>query len=129
MYERYGLQSFDDEVVRAQVLSTFEQMHERLEATRGLVDPDRFYEMRYEDLVEDPVKQVETVYEYLELGDFKSIRPAVEKFAERSRRYQTNEYEQDPESRRIVTQCWSAYTQKYGYETSEAPISPSTPTV
>ena len=33
------------------VLSTFSRMHERLEATRGLIDPHRFCEVRYEDLL------------------------------------------------------------------------------
>jgi len=122
MYETYGLQRFDVETLREHVLLTFEQMHERLEATRGQVDADRFYETRYEDLVEDPVKQVELLYEFLELGDFESIRLAVEEFAGRSRRYRTNEYELDAEGRSAVTRRWSAYVQKYGYETSKAPV-------
>jgi hypothetical protein len=128
MYESYGLQPFDVESVREYVLSTFEQMHTRLEATRTLVNPDRFYEMRYELLTANPLEQMELLYDFLDLGDFETVRPALEKYAERSRRYRTNEYDLDAISRDAVSQRWSAYIQKHGYESSKSPISPEAST-
>lgn len=122
MYEIYGLQTFDLETVREQVLSTFEQMHDRLEATRTQIEADRFYELRYENLIDNPVEQLELLYDFLDLGDFDTVRPAVEKYAERSRRYQTNEYDVDEADRAVVKHRWASYIQQYGYETCEAPV-------
>ena len=124
MYETYGLQPFDVNAVGEHVLSNFQQMHERLEATRGQVDDDRFYELRYEDLIDDPVGQMELIYDVLDLGDFQSVRPAVEKYAERSRRYRTNRYELDAGSRAAVARRWAAYIRKYGYEKHPLPDLP-----
>lgn len=122
MYEIYGLQHFELEAVKEHVLSTFAQMHDRLEATRTQIDADRFYKLRYEDLIENPVEQLELLYDFLDLGDFDAVRPAVEKYAERSRRYRTNEYHLDPADRDAVTRRWASYLQQHGYETCEAPV-------
>lgn len=129
MYSIYGLQHFDKNLVHEQVLTTFEQMHERLEATRQQVSSERFHEMRYESLSENPVEQMELLYETLGLGEFETIRPAVEKYAERSRRYKTNEYEVDRTSCEVVAKRWRAYIQKYGYNKRDSSAFPKDSTV
>jgi len=128
MYETYGLQTFEVEAVQEHVLSTFEQMHERLETTRGLIETERFYELKYEDLIENPCEQMQLLYDFLDLGDFQTVRPAVEEYTERSRRYQTNEYHLDASSREAITQRWSSYLQQHGYEKHEAPDATEAPT-
>jgi len=128
MYETYGLQSHDEETLREYVLSTFEQMHTRLEATRAQVDDDRFYEMRYENLIANPLDQMELLYDFLDIGDFETVRPALEKYTDRSRRYRTNEYDLDTGSHETITRRWSAYIQKYGYETCKSSVSPKVST-
>ena len=125
MYETYGLQRFDLGALREYVFSTFEQMHAKLEATRSLIHTGQFYELRYEDLSSDPVEQMEALYEFLELGDFDVVRPAVERFAERSKRYRTNHYPLDARTRDEIARRWTDYFEKYGYEKSEISASPS----
>lgn len=122
MYEVYGLQTFREQDVRDHVLSTFEQMHARLEATRGQVSSDRFLEMKYEEVTEDPVKQMGRLYEFLGESDFDSIRPAVEQYAQRSRRYQTNAYALTEEDREAIHDRWSAYIEKHGYDVAVSPV-------
>ncbi len=46
------------------------RLFEMFEATRGLVPADRLVEIRYEDLVRDPVAVVADLYRRLDLGDF-----------------------------------------------------------
>jgi hypothetical protein len=118
MYETYGLQRFDLGVLREYVFSTFEQMHAKLEATRTLIDAGQFYELRYEDLSSDPVEQMEALYEFLALGDFNIVRPAIKQYAERSQRYRTNTYSLDVPTRDEIARRWAAYFEKYGYETT-----------
>ncbi|WP_197530283.1 sulfotransferase family protein [Bythopirellula polymerisocia] len=123
MYEIYGLQDFDDATVEEFVLSTFEQMHTRMEATRDQIPSGRFFEMRYEKLAENPLAELEQLYDFLD-SDFEYVRPAVEKYAERSKRYRTNEYELDESSREAVTRRWAEYIEKHGYERCELPAPP-----
>ena len=122
MYETYGLQGYDEGALSEYVLSTFEQMHLRIEATKSEIAVERFYSLRYEDLVEDPVGQLELIYKKLDLGNYEKVRPAIEKYAERSQRYQTNRYTLDAATQEVVRQRWSTFFQLYGYETVSTPV-------
>jgi hypothetical protein len=115
MYESYGLQRPRLDTLNQQVFETFRAMHDKLEATRSLIDPARLVELRYEDLVADPVGQMSNLYSQLELGDFSVVRPAIEDYTARSRRYRTNEYEVSEEMRGQITQEWKRFIEKYDY--------------
>lgn len=119
MYETYGLQRFDLGALREYVFSTFEQMHAKLAATRILIDAANFYELRYEELANDPLQQMEALYKFLDLGDFDVVRPAVERYAELSKRYRTNHYPLDAPTRDEIARRWADYFEEYGYETNE----------
>ena len=121
MYERYGLQDDDLKTVEERVLVGLEQMHARLEATRQQIDADRFFELKYEDLIARPIEQMELLYKLLDLGDFAVCRPAMEKYAQRSQRYRTNQYELDEATRATIRNRWSAYIEKYGYANTSTP--------
>jgi hypothetical protein len=132
MHEHYGLQgtvpilrsprskmgqspSPDDGRLREQVFADFAHMHERVEQTRTLVPPGQFYELRYEELVADPVAAMAAIYAFLGRDDFSAIEPAIAHYAHRSGRYKTNEYELDPATRSEITERWSGYLAKHGY--------------
>ena len=122
MYEMYGLQDCRKQDIRDHVLSTFEQMHERLEATRTRISPDRFLELKYEEVTTDPVQQMARLYEFLGEGDFEAVRPAVEKYALRSRHYQKNAYALTAEDREAIRNRWSSYIEQHGYDRAAAPV-------
>ena len=99
----YALNSYQEPTcagLEEQVLATFSRMHERLEATRGLIAPRRFCEVRYEDLIAGsrwpPCGQI---YEQLELGGFEQVAPAIGRYFQDRADYQTNRYELTPEQR------------------------------
>jgi hypothetical protein len=114
-YEDHGLHVPKYEGLQEYVLATFQRMYEALEAGRKRVDPSRFCELRYEDLVQDPVGQIRGVYEKLGLGGFESVRPALEQYAARTADYQANRHHLAPETRDAVTRRWDAFIRNYGY--------------
>jgi hypothetical protein len=115
MHERYGLQRSDAARLREQVFADFAHMHERLEVARPLIPADRFYELHYERLAADPLVEVEKIYAALNLGDFAPARDAVAQYAERSRRYKTNEYTLDDATREEIARRWAPYIKQHGY--------------
>jgi len=58
LYETQGLQRPTFAGLEDYVFQTFTFMYDRLEEGRKLVDPSRFFELKYEDLVRDPVGQM-----------------------------------------------------------------------
>ncbi len=113
----HGLQKPNGKGMEEFVFATFNHMYEVFEEDRRLVDPSRFCEVRFEDLVADPVGRMRIIYEQLQLGDFEVARPAMEAYAERTRDYKVNRYELTPETREEIGRRWETFSKRYGYET------------
>ena len=97
------------------VFETFERMYRAYDRDLQLIDPSRFHEVRYEDLVKDPVGQMNAVYEALRLEKFDDLRPALEEYAQQHKDYKTNRYEITPEIKEQITQRWGFYAKRHGY--------------
>jgi hypothetical protein len=102
-----------------QVLDTFVQVYDRLEEGKRLIPPGRFFEVRYEDLMHDPLGHLTGIYRGLGLGDFAPARPHVEAYLAGLKGYETNRYVLTPAERRAITRCWGAVIRRYGYTLQE----------
>jgi len=111
----HGLQKPYEEGWEEYVFNTFNRMYDVYEEDRKLVDPAHFCEIRYEDLVADPVGQMERVYRDLDLGDYEAAHPAIQQYAERTKDYKVNRYELAPATRDEITRRWGAFAERYGY--------------
>jgi len=113
--EDQGLQRPTHEGLEEDVLSNFERMYESFEASRDHLDPNRFCEVRYEDLIDDPVGQVRGIYEQLNLAGFDQVLPALEDRAAKMRNYTVNRHQLSDEMRDMITDRWGDYIQRYEY--------------
>jgi hypothetical protein len=131
LYRAHGLQSPTCEGLDEYVLATFTRMYAKLEDTRSLVRPDRFFEIRYEDLVRDPIGQMGALYSHLQLGGFANVRPRIEHYLGEVAGYQTNRYELSAEMGELVTRRWGEIIRRYGYapeaKPAAKPIEPAAP--
>jgi hypothetical protein len=118
LHTKQGLQHPTFAGLSESVLDTFVAMHARLEETRKLIPPGRFCELRYEDLLSDPLGQVEEVYRALELGDFEPARKATDAYLAGAKNYETNQYELSPVEHDAVTRRWGHIVRRYGYANS-----------
>jgi len=116
-----GLQVPRSEYLDEYIFDCFERMYRGFEKQRGAIDPDRICDVRYEDLVRDPIGQLEAIYEKLGLGDFESIRPKIEAHVSSKKDYKPNRHtELEPEIKAELQRRWAGYYEKYGY-TEEPP--------
>jgi LPS sulfotransferase NodH len=118
LYETHGMQVPNYEGIEEYVLRTFVRIRERFEQDRELIPPGRLYEVRYEDLVQDPLARLSEIYQRLELGDFAKVRAKVERFLAESADYKTNRYSLTEAQRKTVTERWAAAFESHGYERS-----------
>ncbi|MGD9648561.1 MAG: sulfotransferase [Pirellulales bacterium] len=98
------------------VLETFERMHRTYEETRHLIPPENLVELRYEELVRDPLAHLESIYERLQLGSFETVRSAAQTYLTSQQNYRTNRYELSPEMRSAINSRWRDYFERHGYE-------------
>ncbi|MCE9607360.1 MAG: sulfotransferase [Planctomycetia bacterium] len=115
LYETHGMQVPNFAGVEEYVLETFTRLMDRFEADRSLIPANRLYEMRYEDLVADPLGRMQSLYDQLELGDFERVRSAMEQYSSQTSDYKTNRYQLTDAEREEVNRRWKPYIEKYGY--------------
>jgi hypothetical protein len=115
LYGIHGLQRPSWQGLQEYILETFVQMYDRLEEGKRLIPPGRFHELRYEDLVRDPIGQLRALYGALDLGDFEPARPNVEAHLAGLKDYVTNRYVLTADERRAITRRWEAIIRQYGY--------------
>jgi hypothetical protein len=118
LYRAHGLQTPSFEGLEEHVLSTFTLLYRKLEEGRRLVSPNRFYELKYEDLVRDPVNQMERLYAHLDLGGFGEYVPRLEKYLTTIKGYETNRYELDQGEREKLRGRWGEVIRQYGYDSA-----------
>src|SRR5262249_33528947 len=61
---------YSDEQMKEFVFECLERMYRGLEKQRASLPPENIYDFKYEDLVKDPVAQIQKIYAALNLGDF-----------------------------------------------------------
>lgn len=115
LYLSQGLQSPKFKGLEDYVFDNFTHMFKKLEEARPLLDSSRFYELRYEDVVKDPIGQMRTIYERLKLGDFAQVSPRLQQYLTDTADYTTNHYELTPELRDQIAQRWGQVIHRYGY--------------
>jgi LPS sulfotransferase NodH len=116
LYRDEGLQMPHYRGLEEYVFQTLVRMYDAFERDRTLIDPSRFCEVHYEELAEDPLGQMQKVYEQLHLGEFEKIRPALEKFAAGQKDFKTNKYQLAAEKRAEIADRWGFFFDRYGYE-------------
>ncbi len=115
LYQRHGLQKPNYVGLEEYVYTTFLRMFDCLEAGRKLIEPERFYELKYEDLVRDPEEQMRRLYKHLHLGGLDEMLPRLRKYLESIAGYETNKYQMTPEQRTEVGRRWGRVIERYGY--------------
>jgi len=115
LHHTQGLQVDPGTQLEEYVFTAFETMYRAFERDRAGLPPGALHEVRYEDLVADPVGCLEQAYGHLDLGDFAAARPALEAEARSMRDYRTNSYLHDPRIVAAIGRRWSGFIERYGY--------------
>jgi hypothetical protein len=122
LYETHGMQTPSFQGLEEYVFATFAHLYDRLETGKRLLRPDRFFEVRYEDLIQDPVGHLRRLYGRLGLGDFEKLRPRIERYLAEHAGYKTNRYAPlTPTLHNEITRRWGEVIRRYGYERSDEP--------
>lgn len=105
----------EDERLREYVWCCFNRMYAAFEAQRNQVAASRIVDVRYEDLIEQPLATMESIYKSLDLGDFEAARPALQERLRDHEKYRVNKHLIDEQTEREILDRWGDYARKYGY--------------
>jgi hypothetical protein len=97
------------------VLTQYELLYRRWEQARPLLPSGQMHELRYEDLIRDPLGQLRQVYQALGLAHFERALPHFQRYLQQTAGYETNKYHLTAEQRALIEQRCAAIIQRYGY--------------
>jgi hypothetical protein len=115
MTRGHTLQVPDESRVQERVFQDFRIIYDRLEEARPLFKSGRFCEIRYEDLVRDPLGEMEKVYGDLELSGFTEVGPRIEQYLRQTDGYETNKYALPDDLRIEIERRCGDVIRRYGY--------------
>ena len=115
LHQGHGLQVDRGDTLEEYVFEAFEQMYTAFERDRAKLAPGQLHEIRYEDLVADPVGQLEEAYKQLELGGFETIRKSLEKEAVTMKKYHASTYRPHSRIDAEIARRWQPFLDRYGY--------------
>jgi hypothetical protein len=93
LYKNYAfLQKPDMGDLDDDILEYYTKMYDAFFVDLPLLAKNRFHSLRFEDLEESPLSEMKFLYEALELPGFQAIKPKIESYVERIRRYRKNIY-------------------------------------
>jgi hypothetical protein len=117
LYRSQALQPFDRLSLPKRVIENYLAAYAHLDSSRSLMRAGQFHELRYEDLVHDPVLQMNRLYSALDLGEFPLVTPQAISFLHWMKQYRQRSYEVSDEDRDSIRKDCAMIAQRYGYST------------
>ncbi len=112
----FALQDTTAEDVEQQVIDNYIQLMNSFFEQRDLIPEERLVEIRYEDLIANPLEQIEQIYSKLGLSDFYKSKSAIQRHIDDQINYKTNVYKFDKELTDLVEKNWGFTIKRWGYE-------------
>ena len=121
LYDNYiahqHLQKVSRELIRDNMLKNYHQMFSSLEADKHSVPDTRFITVTYEDLVNDPRKELSTIYSQLQLSGFSKLQPRLETYLQSISDYQPNPLKPYTDEEKLLVDHWcDPVFASYNYE-------------
>ncbi|GIW95093.1 MAG: sulfotransferase family protein [Pirellulaceae bacterium] len=114
--EDHGLQIPHHRHLEAFVFSACRTMYTGYLRDRSQLGAAQLCEVRYEELVVDPLRQLHRIYEALELEGWDRVEPRVRAYLQERRDYRPADYRWEPHVLRTVRQQWDFYFDAFGYD-------------
>jgi len=125
LYRTHGMQRPTFDGLENHVFDSFVRLYDKLEDSKKQLAPFNFCELRYEDLVSDPVGQLRSIYEALKLDGFDEVLPRLDGYLETMSSYATNRYFVSSATETEITRRWGPIIQRLGYPLRDAVASHS----
>jgi len=113
--KQLALQDTREEDLEGHVINNYRRLMDRYFKDKEQIPKEQLIELRYEDLIADPVGQVKMIYEKLQLPGFEDALPEMNKYLQRQAKYKTNVYAIDKKIIEYVYKNWKQEIDRWGY--------------
>lgn len=111
----FQIPKYDDAQLKNYIFECKDLMYSGYFSGRDEVPAEQLIEIRFEDLIGDPLQQMKAVYEKLELGSFEQTQPAIESYFSSRKNHKTNQHSLEPALKAEIDSHWQAYMKAFDY--------------
>ena len=115
LLKEFALQDYAHVDIDQTIFRIYERMMTKLEQDWETLPSNARVDLRYEELVDDPIGAVETIYRTLELDSFEAARPKFEAYLSTVKTYKKNKYAYTDEAATLVEQNWGRFLKQWNY--------------
>ena len=114
--EVQSLQWANNKGLEEYVLRCFTRMYDGFNKQRSQLDPSQIVDIKYEDLVQNPLAEIERVYADLGFENFGTLGESLASYGREQKDYQTNKHPLDAATKAKIYERWGDYFRRFGYE-------------
>jgi hypothetical protein len=112
----WSLQRPDESKLDDRIVSQYKEVFKVFFEERDLIPPGCIHEVSFEELEKDPIRQLQRLYECLDLPSFASVEPVLRDYLRTLAGYKKNIFAELPsEVRERLAREWQDCFEKWGY--------------
>ncbi|MBI1364933.1 MAG: sulfotransferase [Alphaproteobacteria bacterium] len=115
LLKEFALQDYAHVDIDETILDVYERMMRKIETESAGLPADRFIELRYSELDQNPMAALEEVYSTLNLPGFDLARPAFAAYLASVRSFKKNKFDYSDEAAEKVSRRLGYFLDKWGY--------------
>jgi|SRR5581483_2503399 len=119
LLELYAIEPWTGEEIENFVVEAYLVHEEGVSEAARSAQPIQFARVRYEDVVADPVRELERIYAQWKIGGFDAVRPAVEQYKEKVASHKRNRFVISCAQRHRLEEKWGPLIRNKGYNWPE----------
>lgn len=111
-----SLQEISEEQWEQKVFSYYKSMMAKHFEERNLIPDNQYIEISFEDLKSDPMVQLKTIYDHLDLFDFEGANDKFKSYLNSLQSYKQNKYQFDENKLDQIYSHWNFTIDKWAYK-------------
>lgn len=115
----FQIPSYDDTWLKNYIFECKDLMYTAYFKDREEIPENQLAEVKFEELVANPVSEMRRIYQQLELGNFEQALPSIEDYFQSKKDHKTNPFSLDPTLQTEIDTNWHQYMEAFGYEESK----------
>ncbi len=109
------LQTLDSDRAEETIFTLYEEMMQRYLKERSLIPVENLIEIRFEDLEQNPLQEMQKIYQKLNLPNYDEVQSAFEAYTATQKSYQKNQLQLSPEAQEKIEQRWQFAFANFNY--------------
>jgi hypothetical protein len=113
--DKLALQNASKEEIEQQVIKNYIRLLNSYFEQQKQIQKDKLVEIKYEDLISNPIEQVKKIYSTLKLPGYEEALPDMEKYLKKQSEYKINIYTIDDKIVHHVNKNWKFTIDRWNY--------------